>query len=457
MEKLYKNEPMTEYRLEISGVHYGANGDSVFGQKDTEEMHQRTRELLSWLDSARPPVVLVAEPCNHFHQNAVMARTCGRRIGRVAYSDCDLACALLRQCGRPMLLAAIAEVEVREHGHVWVTVSCADVQHVQPQAEPEIEWRAWLSDLPLLPPSEQLMAEEEAAFMLNTVLMPRLAEADVSLLETYLDVWLKGSRHDLSREARRQRSHFIELLEGAPDRHVRLLAEPLKEQRARICERAFLDEHATVWWTEMLESPAVQRLWQQWRLRNDNKLWRGLLRIDQQLRQLPGDLYGDIGQLDVVLSRLYYMNTPLKAFRSILALMMLRHLTCRELGIEMRPMADDEYLSDDCEQGRQQEAESQAEKSTMVVIQSDKTDAVTGMIRSLMEGKSKPKDVLMPVRAAMDAGAIRRPTWEEFRREFGTQRVKNKSSFSAYTDTRENKYEGEPFATMVEQFRKIVS
>ena len=38
MEKLLKNEPRTDYRLEISGVHYGANGDSVFGQKDTEEM-----------------------------------------------------------------------------------------------------------------------------------------------------------------------------------------------------------------------------------------------------------------------------------------------------------------------------------------------------------------------------------------------------------------------------------
>ena len=38
MEKLLKNEPMTDYRLEISAVHYGANDDSVFGQKDTEEM-----------------------------------------------------------------------------------------------------------------------------------------------------------------------------------------------------------------------------------------------------------------------------------------------------------------------------------------------------------------------------------------------------------------------------------
>ena len=38
---------MAEYEIRISGVHYAANGDSVAGQKDTEEMHMRTRELLS--------------------------------------------------------------------------------------------------------------------------------------------------------------------------------------------------------------------------------------------------------------------------------------------------------------------------------------------------------------------------------------------------------------------------
>lgn len=30
----------------------------------------------------------------------------------------------------------------------------------------------WLSDLPLLPPSEQLQAEEEAAFVLENVFFP---------------------------------------------------------------------------------------------------------------------------------------------------------------------------------------------------------------------------------------------------------------------------------------------
>jgi len=49
---------MAEYEIRISGVHYGANGDSVAGQKDTEEMHVRTRELLSRIDRVRPIVTL---------------------------------------------------------------------------------------------------------------------------------------------------------------------------------------------------------------------------------------------------------------------------------------------------------------------------------------------------------------------------------------------------------------
>ena len=49
---------MVKYTIMISGVHYGANGDLVAGQKDTPEMHKRTHELLEWLDRERPIVVM---------------------------------------------------------------------------------------------------------------------------------------------------------------------------------------------------------------------------------------------------------------------------------------------------------------------------------------------------------------------------------------------------------------
>ena len=203
-----------------------------------------------------------------------------------------------------------------------------------------------MSDLPLLPPSEQLQAEQEAEFVLDNVYLPCLGTCDIKEVKTYLDIWQEGSRHDLSREARQKRSAYIECLLASADKDVRLLAEPLKEQRRRICERAFLDEHATTWWQERLGSDDVRRLWRQWLLKNDGKLWQGLKMIDSLLRQLPGDLYGDIGQLDVVLSCLYYLNTPRQVFQAILALLMLRQLTCKQLGIDMHPMTLDEYQQD---------------------------------------------------------------------------------------------------------------
>ena len=337
---------MAEYLLKISGVHYGANGDSVAGQKDTEEMHMRTRELLSWIDSTRPIVTLLPDPTNHIHEKAIQARALGRRIGRVAYECVDKAWDLLRQSGQPMMLARVKEVGIMNHGYVMVTVSADDLLTVQKQLAPEIEWKEWLSDLPLLPPSEQLQAELEAAYVIDNVYLPCLAKSSVKELKTYMDIWLKGSQHDLSREARQKRSFYIEQLEAVADKDMRQLAEALIEQRTKICERAPLDEHATTWWTQRLESDEMQRLWHQWRLKNENRLWLGLRRIDWLLRQLPGGLYGDIGQLDVVLSRLYYLNTPRKAFQAILGLMMLRELTCRELGIDMHPMTEDEYEVD---------------------------------------------------------------------------------------------------------------
>ena len=334
---------MSEYRIKISGVHYGANGDFVAGQKDTEAMHERTRELLSWVDNERPIVVLAPDYSNHIHKNAIMARAQGRRIGRVAFECVDLAWGLLRQSGQPMMLAAVTEVAIQDHGFVMVTVDADDLPAAQSPVTPEIEWGEWLSQELKLPRSEQLEKEQEAAFVLEKKFLPHLSETSIDKLKIYLNLWLEGGSHDLSREARQKRSAYIECLEAAPDKDVRLLAKPLKEQRARICERDPLDEHATAWWKERMESLEVQQMWQRWRVKNNNKLWLGLQRIDALLRQLPGELYNDISQLDVVLSRLYYMNTPLDAFQAILAQLMLRDLTCRELGIEMRPMTDEDF------------------------------------------------------------------------------------------------------------------
>jgi hypothetical protein len=144
---------MAEHQLLISGVHYGANGDSVAGQKETEEERLCTLELLSRIDSVRPVVVLSPDPSNRVHRNAIQARALGKRIGRVSYDDNERAWKLLRQTGKPMLLARVKDVSIEDHGYVNVIVEAEELQEsLQPSAL-EIEWRLWLTDLPLLPES----------------------------------------------------------------------------------------------------------------------------------------------------------------------------------------------------------------------------------------------------------------------------------------------------------------
>ena len=92
--------------------------------------------------------------------------------------------------------------------------------------------------------------------------------------------------------------------------------------------------------------------------------------------------------------------------------------------------------------------------SSAVIVLS-KSKNIIEKIHQLMENKTKPKDIMMPIRAAMDAGVIRRPTWEEFCCEFGNNRVKSKSSLSDYTNPKNKPYDGADFEAMREAFKVL--
>lgn len=345
--KILVNSKMKEYQFKISGVHYAANPEAEAGMPDTEEMHVRTRELLKKIDQERPLISLYAEPKNPFNPDCVMAISRGNRIGRVADECLGDVKSLLAQSEDPILFARVEKVAIKKHGYLTVSVEAEELTSTVPLKSSTIDWAMWLHDDMLrLSPHKQVLAEMEAYHVLKKRLLPHIEEVDVADLETYLGIWLQGSCHDLSRETREARTEFIARLEMAERLEVRLLNEPLKEQRTSICGRMALIERADKWWTERLDSSEMQRLWMQWWLINEGQLWGGLREIDEQLRQLPGLLYRDIGQRDVVLSRLYYMNTPRKALDAIVTLLMLRELTCRELGIKMKPMIEKEYGSD---------------------------------------------------------------------------------------------------------------
>ena len=336
-----------EYHIQISGVHYAANPEAEAGMPDTEEMHVRTRELLSKIDRERPLVSLFAEPTNLFNPDCIMAFSRGKRIGRVADECVGEVKSLLAQSEDPILFSRVEEVAIKEHGHLMVVVEAEELTSILPLHSSAIDWTLWLKDDMLrLPPHQQVLAEKEAYYMLKEMLATNVDEADITDLKIYLGIWMKGSCHDLSRETREARTQFIAQLEKSKRKEVRLLNEPLKQQRTSICGRMALIERASEWWTERLESEEMKRLWTQWWVANEGLLWGGLRDIDEKLRQLPGELYLDIDKRDMVLSRLYYMNTPRKALDAIITMLMLRELTCRHLGIEMKPMIESEYGCD---------------------------------------------------------------------------------------------------------------
>lgn len=381
-----------EYRFKISGVHYAANPEAETQRlPDTEEMHVRTRELLTKIDRERPLVSLFAEPTNLFNPDCIMAFSRGKRIGRVADECVGEVKSLLAQSEDPILFARVEDVTIKEHGHLTVVVEAEELTNILPLQSSAIEWDMWLrDDMMRLSPHQQVLAEKEAYYMLKSQLMTNVDGADITDLKIYLGLWMEGSCHDLSRETREARTQFIAQLEKAQNKEVRLLNEPLKQQRTSMCGRMALIERTSEWWTERLESEEMKRLWTQWWLVNEGRLWGGLRDVDELLRQLPGQLYNDIGKRDVVLSRLYYMQTPRKTLDAILTLLMLRELTCRQLGIEMKPMIESEYGCDKVvEECDEPQAESPIYLST---AKGQKIDLIRVLNVMFEQGRFKGKD-----------------------------------------------------------------
>lgn len=87
------------------------------------------------------------------------------------------------------------------------------------------------------------------------------------------------------------------------------------------------------------------------------------------------------------------------------------------------------------------------------IVSTTYTDAILSRIRDWANLKSKPKDKLMALRAAIDAGVIRRPTEKEFKTAFPDIKVP-KSSLSDYTNPANTPYTDSAFSNLVEEFKQ---
>lgn len=329
--------------IPILGAQYFANPKDVAASLTEAEREVRTISLLTKVQALGGMVMLIPEPSNRHNQNAVLARHMGVSVGYVSDDYLEVVHKALKQNGGRPLLAPITEVKVYKHGYLHVALPNVVAATAEPVLN-EVDWSMWMVDVPLLPTSEAEYCQTEAEMMLGMTPFVNDAHAKLSF---NLDLWLRGSVNDLSREARESRSRYIELLEASPDAEVRMLAEEVKHQRNAICGERMMTERTGTWWQTLRSSSDLQDLWQKWQLRCKRRYWQNLQMIDDMLRGLPGEVYDDIGQLGKFLSRLYYLKVPRMAYYSILTLMLIRELTCEKLGIAPEPLTTDDYLSDD--------------------------------------------------------------------------------------------------------------
>lgn len=89
-----------------------------------------------------------------------------------------------------------------------------------------------------------------------------------------------------------------------------------------------------------------------------------------------------------------------------------------------------------------------------LVINPDKADEIMKLLHKYIKGKKYAKAIMKPIRAAVDAGVIDKPTWGQFRAEFGDDWVKSKFSLQKYLSDG-YVFDDESFNQMKKKFMEI--
>ena len=330
----------TQYSIRGVGLHYAANPTYKKEMGYVPEMEQHTLEILRELDEKRPQVLLIPEPDNSFDPHAVMMRAGGRRIGYVERNDVSTCYKLLRNSGKKFLTGTISKVEVEERGKLYLTLEAEEGLDKTDDPWQECVWPEWGDQRPLLPAKEVWLARSEAEFMIDEVLCPCADDATAGELEHYLNVWMESSLYDISEDTFRTCSRYIHRFAGHDNPRLRHWAEKLN--RYRIAFYGMKREAIRMaWWESLKKSEAMEVLWNKWQYHVSYHPRQGLRVIDDYLRCLPDQLYSLIGQPDRFFKSLFYRKGPRRVLWGIFTALLIRNRTCSELGICIRPLAED--------------------------------------------------------------------------------------------------------------------
>lgn len=321
-------------------MHYAANPTYKNEMGHVPEMEQHTLEVLRELDEKRPHVVLIPDRDNSFDPYAVVMRCGGQHIGYVDRDDVGIFHKLLKHSRKKFLTASISRVEADVRGKLYLTLEAEEGLDKTPLPWAERTWPEWDARRPLFPTKEVWITRSEAEFMINEVLWPCADAPAADLLEHYLDVWMESSRFDISHDTFQTCHSFIHRFAAHDNPRIRQWAERLDQYRT-----AFYGMKGEAirmqWWRSLQQSEAMEELWNKWLYSISYHLRPGLREIDTYLRGLPDQLYSLIGQPDKLFKSLFYRRVPRQVLWGIHTALLLRIRTCRELYIDMRPLAED--------------------------------------------------------------------------------------------------------------------
>lgn len=377
-------------------------------------------------------IFLKPEQENEHDPLAIAAYMGVKKIGYVSRLTQAAAWAGLRGSGRPTLHGRVTEVCHNPKALTFeATVPIlADVTELYSPTR----FATWQYTGPRLPKSEEQETAEVAAYeLLEMIAAGETGDEADEVFSTFMQL----TRYDLSAEMSDLRGQLITALEQSACPEWKAAARDLHRLCSQMGGTHLKRELADRLVHTLPHSPEAARMMQRTRHVDTGQVRR-------ELEALPYRLYDDYCTDPVLfVSRLLYAHIPWNKLNDMLS------------GITVLRLAKEQTAE------RAQPRPTAAVQGPVagfhtLVTRPEQAALIVARLHLLMEGQLKPKDVMMPIRAAMDAGALKRPTWKQFCAEFGSDRISGKSSFSCYTNPESAPYTGEGFALITREFRAMM-
>jgi len=299
------------------------------GAVETEEMCQKTIAKLKWLDETRPRLVLKVDLQNK-DPHAVMIRALGEKV---AYVDRDFAPdirGMLKEAPRGMLSTTITDVAVYKHGYSFIKKPT--IGHAYTPEGIGVDWSNYQITEPFILPSEYFDSHDELSMVIEDELLPDLANVSVEELRMYIDRWLASVRYNQSREVHDEMQRYISMLSADNREEVRQIAIDVDHLRTKKGTSEVFMEMTEIWWQSILYDKGVNESFRALRQRCRNQRHQLLLildKVEELMRQMPGELYNDVGDTYEFFSHLACLAPPMTALSGVLSLLAVRTLICQ--------------------------------------------------------------------------------------------------------------------------------